>query len=134
MGGLTSGAGAGAGGEAFTGAGVCAGEADAWQTLQDMITLKRYRVWQKAQEKIMFKYIELCVDMRRGRFAKDGLIQYRIICQQVNVSSLEEVIKQFMDLSTKKAEEARSQEQALEEALGVDNLEARKSDVELCQW
>ncbi|MBA0687420.1 hypothetical protein Goari_014963 [Gossypium aridum] len=38
----------------------------------------------------MFKYVELCVDMRKGRFAKDGLIQYRIVCQQVNVSSLEE--------------------------------------------
>ncbi|KAL8092910.1 hypothetical protein AgCh_034968 [Apium graveolens] len=75
MGGLTSGAGAGAGGEAFTGAGVCAGGAftgtgatkqDTWQSLQDLITLRRYRAWQKAQEKIMFKYIELCVDMRRG--------------------------------------------------------------------
>ncbi|KAL8088616.1 eukaryotic translation initiation factor 3 subunit A-like isoform X2 [Apium graveolens] len=97
---------------------------DALQSLHDLITSKRYRAWQKTHEKIMFKYIELCVDMRRGRFAKDGLIQYRIICQQVNVSSLEEVIKHFMDLSTKKAEAARSQAQALEEALDVDDLEA----------
>ena len=97
---------------------------DALQSLHDLITSKRYRAWQKTHEKIMFKYIELCVDMRRGRFAKDGLIQYRIICQQVNVSSLEEVIKHFMDLSTKKAESARSQAQALEEALDVDDLEA----------
>lgn len=74
---------------------------DALQALHDLITSKRYRAWQKTHEKIMFKYIELCVDMRRGRFAKDGLIQYRIICQQVNVNSLEEVIKHFMDLSTK---------------------------------
>ncbi|KAL8120063.1 hypothetical protein AgCh_017262 [Apium graveolens] len=109
MGGLTSGA--GAGGEAFTGAGVCvegaftgigAMKQDTWQSLHDLIILKRYRAWQKAREKIMF-------------------------------NSLEEVIKQFMDLSTKKAEAARSQAQALEEALDVDNLEARKSDIELCQ-
>jgi hypothetical protein len=33
----------------------------------------------------------LCVEMKRGRFAKEGLIQYRIVCQQVNVASLEEV-------------------------------------------
>lgn len=97
---------------------------DALQALHDLITSKRYRAWQKTHEKIMFKYIELCVDMRRGRFAKDGLIQYRIICQQVNVNSLEEVIKHFMDLSTKRAESARSQAQALEAVFDVDDLEA----------
>ncbi|KAI7740213.1 hypothetical protein M8C21_008366 [Ambrosia artemisiifolia] len=104
---------------------------EALQALHDLITSKRYRAWQKTHEKIMFKYIELCVDMRRGRFAKDGLIQYRIICQQVNVNSLEEVIKYFMDLSTKKAELARSQAQALEEALDVDDLEADKRPEDL---
>lgn len=101
------------------------------QTLHDLITSKRYRAWQKTLERIMFKYVELCVDMRKGRFAKDGLIQYRIICQQVNVSSLEEVIKHFMQLSTEKAEQARSQAQALEEALDVDDLEADKRPEDL---
>ncbi|GKA72404.1 hypothetical protein Tco_0778620 [Tanacetum coccineum] len=104
---------------------------DALQVLHDIITSRRYRAWQKPHEKIMFKYIELCVDMRRGRFAKDGLIQYRIICQQVNVASLEEVIKYFIDLSTKKAELARSQAQALEDALDVDDLEADKRPEDL---
>ncbi|XVF57550.1 hypothetical protein PTKIN_Ptkin06aG0214800 [Pterospermum kingtungense] len=97
---------------------------DALQALHNLITSKRYRAWQKPLERIMFKYVELCVDMRKGRFAKDGLIQYRIVCQQVNVSSLEEVIKHFMHLSTEKAEQARSHAQALEEALDVDDLEA----------
>ncbi|XP_024962459.1 eukaryotic translation initiation factor 3 subunit A-like [Cynara cardunculus var. scolymus] len=104
---------------------------DALQVLHDLITSRRYRAWQKTHEKIMLKYIELCVDMRRGRFAKDGLIQYRIICQQVNINSLEEVIKHFMDLSTKRAELARSQAQALEEALDVDDLEADKRPEDL---
>ncbi|KAF2288284.1 hypothetical protein GH714_005808 [Hevea brasiliensis] len=103
----------------------CGQKQDALQALHDLITSKRYRAWQKTLEKIMFKYVELCVDMRRGRFAKDGLIQYRIVCQQVNVNSLEEVIKHFMHLSTEKAEQARSQAQALE-ALDVDDLEADK--------
>ncbi|KAM7531830.1 hypothetical protein LguiB_035240 [Lonicera macranthoides] len=97
---------------------------DALQALHGLITSKRYRAWQKTLEKIMFKYVELCVDMRRGRFAKDGLIQYRIVCQQVNISSLEEVIKHFMHLATERAELARSQAQALEDALDVDDLEA----------
>ncbi|XP_074311613.1 eukaryotic translation initiation factor 3 subunit A-like [Silene latifolia] len=104
---------------------------DALQALHDLITSKRYRAWQKALEKIMFKFIELCVDMRKGRFAKDGLIQYRIVCQQVNVNSLEEVIKYFMHLSTEKAEVARNQAQALEEALDVEDLEADKRPEDL---
>ncbi|OWM72446.1 hypothetical protein CDL15_Pgr018331 [Punica granatum] len=104
---------------------------DALQALHDIITSKRSRAWQKTLERIMFKYIELCVDMRRGRYAKDGLIQYRIVCQQVNVTSLEEVIKHFMHLSTEKAEQARSQAQALEEALDVDDLEADKRPEDL---
>uniref|UniRef100_A0A1D1YN33 Eukaryotic translation initiation factor 3 subunit A n=1 Tax=Anthurium amnicola TaxID=1678845 RepID=A0A1D1YN33_9ARAE len=103
----------------------------ALQALHDVITSKRYRAWQKPLERIMFKYVELCVDLRRGRFAKDGLIQYRIVCQQVNVSSLEEVIKHFMQLSTERAEQARSQAQALEDALDVDDLEADKRPEDL---
>ncbi|KAJ4975686.1 hypothetical protein NE237_000792 [Protea cynaroides] len=103
----------------------------ALQALHDVITSRRYRAWQKTLERIMFKYVELCVDMRKGRFAKDGLIQYRIVCQQVNVNSLEEVIKHFMHLSTEKAELARSQVQALEEALDVDDLEADKRPEDL---
>ncbi|KAL4178662.1 hypothetical protein AMTRI_Chr13g116200 [Amborella trichopoda] len=103
----------------------------ALQALHDLITSKRYRAWQKTLERIMFKYVELCVDMRRGRFAKDGLIQYRIVCQQVNVSSLEEVIKHFLHLSTERAEQAQSQAQALEDALDVDDLEAEKRPEDL---
>ncbi|GMI79361.1 eukaryotic translation initiation factor 3A [Hibiscus trionum] len=104
---------------------------DALQALHNLITSKRYRAWQKPLERIMFKYVELCVDMRKGRFAKDGLIQYRIVCQQVNVSSLEEVIKHFMHLSTEKAEKARSEAQALEDALDVNDLEADKRPEDL---
>lgn len=104
---------------------------DALQALHDLITSKRYRAWQKMLEKIMFKYIELCVDMRKGRYAKDGLIQYRIVCQQVNVNSLEEVIKHFMHLSTERAEVARNQAQALEDALDVEDLEADKRPEDL---
>ncbi|KAL3531838.1 hypothetical protein ACH5RR_005359 [Cinchona calisaya] len=104
---------------------------EALQALHDLITSRRYRAWQKTLERIMFKYVELCVDMRRGRFAKDGLIQYRIVCQQVNINSLEEVIKHFMHLATERAELARSQAQALEEALDVEDLEADKRPEDL---
>ena len=76
--------------------------------LQDVITSKRHRTWQKILEQIMIRYIDLCVDLKKGRYAKDGLIHYRNVCQQVNVSSLEEVIKYFLKTATDKAEEAQS--------------------------
>jgi len=79
------------------------------QALHDVITSKRHRTWQKTLEDIMFKYIDLCVEMKRGRYAKDGLIQYRNVCQQVNVNSLEEVIKYFLKRASEKAEEAQAQ-------------------------
>ena len=31
----------------------------------------------------MFKYVDLCIELKKGRHAKDGLIHYRNICQQV---------------------------------------------------
>eukprot|EP00850_Spirogloea_muscicola_P018491 SM000170S02663 [mRNA] locus=s170:22229:27800:- [translate_table: standard] len=101
----------------------------ALQALHDLITSKRYRAWQKPLERIMFKYVELCVDMRKGRFAKDGLIQYRIVCQQVNVSSLEEVIKHFLKLSSERAEQAQAA--AAEVTLDMDDLEAENSPEDL---
>ena len=80
----------------------------ALQTLHDVITSKRHRTWHKVLEQIMFRYVDLCVELKKGRYAKDGLIHYRNVCQQVNVSSLEEVIKYFMKTATDKAEAAKS--------------------------
>jgi len=50
-------------------------------------------------EKIMVKFIELCVALQRGKQAKDGLHQYRIITQQIP-SSLEVVLKTFLETAT----------------------------------
>ncbi|KAM3288087.1 hypothetical protein P3S67_021517 [Capsicum chacoense] len=104
---------------------------EALQALHDLITSRMYRSWTKTHERIMFKYVELCVDMRRGSFAKDGLIQYRSICRQVNINSLEEVIKHFMHLATERAELARNQAHALEEALDVEDIEGDKRPEDL---
>ncbi len=91
----------------------------ALQTLHDVITSKRYRTWQKVLEQIMFKYVDLCIELKKGRYAKDGLIHYRNVCQQVNVQSLEEVIKYFMKTATDKAEEAQSKAQVCEDQMQV---------------
>lgn len=96
---------------------------DALESLHSLITSRRHRSWTRTHEKLMFKYVELCVDMRSGRRAKDALIHYRNICQHVNITSLEEVVNHFLQLATHKAEFARNQAASL--ALDdVDDLEA----------
>ena len=57
----------------------------ALDALYDVIKSKKHRTWQKIHEQIMAKYLELCVDLRKSHIAKEGLYQYKIICQQVNI-------------------------------------------------
>lgn len=84
-------------------------KAAALQSLRDVITSKRSRAnWSKTYEDIMFKLMDLCVEMKRRNDAKEALMQYRNMCQQVNINSLEEVIKYYLNKATEKAEEARA--------------------------
>lgn len=57
----------------------------ALDVLYDVIKSKKHRTWQKIHEPIMLKYLELCVDLRKSHLAKEGLYQYKNICQQVCV-------------------------------------------------
>lgn len=78
--------------------------------LYDVIKSKKHRTWQsKIHEPILLKYLELCVDLRRSHVAKEGLYQYKLICQQVNIASLEDVIHHFLKLAEGRAEAARQE-------------------------
>ena len=82
----------------------------ALDALYDVIKSKKHRTWQnKIHEPILFKYLELCVDLRRSHIAKEGLYQYKLICQQVNIVSLEDVIRYFLKLAEDRAETARKE-------------------------
>ncbi|KAF8071218.1 TIF3A1 [Scenedesmus sp. PABB004] len=81
----------------------------ALQQLHDVVTSKKHRTWSKTYEEIMFKLLDLCVEMKKRNHAKEALMQYRNMCQQVNINSLEEVIKYYLNKATEKAEEARAQ-------------------------
>lgn len=37
----------------------------------------------------MILFVELCVDLRKGKQAKDGLYQYKNIAQNTNVGTIE---------------------------------------------
>lgn len=37
----------------------------------------------------MLLFVELCVDLRKGKLAKDGLYQYKNIAQNTNIGTIE---------------------------------------------
>lgn len=80
----------------------------ALETLCDAIRAKRHRSWQKVHEEIMFKYLELAVDLRKSYVAKEGIFQYKLICQQTNIKSFEDVVRRYIDLAEEKAEWAKN--------------------------
>ena len=76
-------------------------------TLYEVIRSKKNRAWTKVHEVIMKNYLQLCVELKEGHMAKDGLHQYKTICQNVNVKSLEDVINGFLQMAEEKAEKAK---------------------------
>ena len=81
----------------------------ALQALHEIVTSRRNRQWTKPLEDVMFKYVELCVELKKGRLCKDGLMQYRNACLLVNVQSLEEVVTRYLRLATERAEKAQEE-------------------------
>ena len=53
-----------------------------------MFGSKRKGVWTKIYEALMKRHLELCVDLKSHHIAKDGLHQYRNLCQNVCVYSI----------------------------------------------
>lgn len=58
--------------------------------LHEHVTSKRTRSSPIASlEPVMLLFVELCVDLRKGKAAKDGLYQYKNIAQNTNVGTIE---------------------------------------------
>ncbi|KAI9675122.1 MAG: eukaryotic translation initiation factor 3 subunit A [Caeruleum heppii] len=98
--------------------------------LHEHVTSKRSRNSPiTALEPVMILFVELCVDLRKGKSAKDGLYQYKNIAQNTNVGTIEMVLKKFIELAEEKVTEAQAkadQVHATQETStgNVDDLEA----------
>lgn len=58
--------------------------------LHDHVVSKRTRNQPLASlEPVVLLFIELCVDLRKGKLAKDGLYQFKNTAQNSNVASIE---------------------------------------------
>lgn len=71
----------------------------ALETLHDLITSRRHRTWGPTHEEVLIKYINLCIKLQKGRMARDGLHQYKTIAGQTAISSLETVIRHYLQAS-----------------------------------
>lgn len=58
--------------------------------LHEHVTSKRSRNSPIASlEPVMLQFVELCVDLKKGKLAKDGLYQYKNTAQNTNVGTIE---------------------------------------------
>ena len=77
--------------------------------LHEHVTSKRTRNSTiAALEPVMLLFVELCVDLRKGKSAKDGLYNYKNTSQNTNVATIELVFRRFIDLAEQKVQEAQA--------------------------
>ncbi|KAI9882715.1 MAG: eukaryotic translation initiation factor 3 subunit A [Watsoniomyces obsoletus] len=101
--------------------------------LHEHVTSKRSRNSPiTSLEPVMLLFVELSVDLRKGKLAKDGLYQYKNMAQNTNVGTIELVLKRFIELAEKKVTEAQAKADEVQSTLestttNVEDLEATET-------
>ncbi|TGZ84939.1 hypothetical protein EX30DRAFT_13220 [Ascodesmis nigricans] len=100
----------------------------ALELLHDHVTAKRTRNSPiPALEPVMIMFVELCVSLRKGKTAKDGLYQYKNIAQNTSVPTIELVLKKFIELAENKVTEAQERAEQIIKLDQIDDLEASET-------
>ncbi|GAA6058585.1 hypothetical protein JCM10212_007024 [Sporobolomyces blumeae] len=108
----------------------------ALSAISEVFSSKRFRSTPLSTlEPILVKFLELCVDLRKGRTAKDGLIQYKNVAQNTSVASVETVLQKFLEQSRAKLTDALAKVDELEgsvekkasDGADVEDLEATET-------
>jgi translation initiation factor 3 subunit A len=101
--------------------------ASAVSLLHEVILSKRARTTSiQTLEPILLRFIELSVQLGKGKLVREALVQYKNIAQTSSISSIEIGIKRFLELAKDKVEQA--QKKAKQINLGqIDDLEAGES-------
>ncbi|KAK4704359.1 translation initiation factor 3 subunit A, partial [Phenoliferia sp. Uapishka_3] len=108
----------------------------ALSSMSEVFSSKRFRTTPLSTlEPILIKFLGLCVDLRKGRTAKEGLHMYKNVAQNTSVASVEVVVQKFLDQSRAKLTEALAKVDELEgpaekAAATVDGVAADVEDLE----
>ncbi|KAI1164068.1 hypothetical protein F5B18DRAFT_284673 [Nemania serpens] len=102
--------------------------------LHDHITSKRSRnVPIASLEPVMLLLVELSVEQKKGKLAKDALYSYKNIAQNTNIATIELVLKKFIELAAEKVTAAQKKADEVQESLdatataNVEDLEATET-------
>ena len=96
--------------------------------LHEHVTSKRTRNSTiAALEPVMLLFVELCVDLRKGKSAKDGLYNYKNTSQNTNVATIELVFRRFIELAEQKVQEAQQKA----DEVSVQSATAESADAQL---
>ena len=83
--------------------------------MSEVFSSKRFRSTPLSTlEPILLKFIDLCVELKKGRTAKEGLHLYKNVAQNTSVGSVEVVIKHFLAQSKGKLAAALAKVDELE--------------------
>lgn len=103
----------------------------ALSSISEVFSSKRFRTTPlSVLEPILIKFLGLCVDLRKGRTAKEGLHMYKNVAQNTSVGSVEVVIQKFLEQSRAKLEEALAKVDELEGPAAEKAADADVEDLE----
>ncbi|KHN99557.1 Proteasome component (PCI) domain protein [Metarhizium album ARSEF 1941] len=102
--------------------------------LHEHVTSKRSRnVPIASLEPVMLLLVELSVEQKKGKLAKDALYQYKNISQNTNIGTIELVLKKFIELAGDKVTAAQQKADEVQSSIdatattNVDDLEATET-------
>ncbi|KAL8975490.1 MAG: hypothetical protein Q9197_000280 [Variospora fuerteventurae] len=99
--------------------------------LHEHVTSKRSRNSPIASlEPVMLQFVELCVHLKKGKLAKDGLYQYKNTAQNTNVGTIELVLRKFIDLADAKVTDAQTKADEIQSTLEPTTTSTNVEDLE----
>ncbi|KAG6031548.1 eukaryotic translation initiation factor 3 subunit A [Claviceps citrina] len=84
-------------------------------------------------EPVMLLLVELSVEQKKGKLAKDALYQYKNISQNTNIATIELVLKKFIELAVEKVTAAQQKADEVQSSIeatatsSIDDLEATET-------